>query len=74
MGHTVTSQRQVSEQIMRELTDFKRSLKAKDREHFDSLLNAARKHYGSVSYTSSYHTWAILLLAMLLEQQKQLAR
>ena len=72
MGHTVTSQRQVSEQIMRELSDFKRSLKEKDREHFDALLNAARKHYGSVSYTSSYQTWAILLLSMLLEQQKQL--
>lgn len=72
MGHTVSSQRQVCEQIIRDMGEFKKSLKADERKRFTRLMNAARKHYGSITYTSSYHTWAIMLLAMLLEQEKEL--
>lgn len=72
MGHTVSSQRQVCDNILQELTQFKKSLRQKDRDTCTKLLNSARNHYGSISYTSSYHTWAIVLLSMMLEQQKEI--
>ncbi|MFH1511093.1 MAG: hypothetical protein ABIF10_05350 [Candidatus Woesearchaeota archaeon] len=72
MGHTVWSQRIVSDMILDELSSFAKALRGEDRVVFEEMLKKPLKHFGSISYASSYHAWAFLLLAILLEQEKKL--
>ncbi len=71
MGHTVWSQRIVQEVILKELASFSKALRKEDREHFHRMLKKPLKHMGSISYTNSYHAWAFLILAIILEQEKR---
>ena len=72
MGHTVWSQRITLDMILGELSDYGKSLRQKDREVFEQLLKVPLKHVGSISYASSMHVWAFLLLSILLEQEKKI--
>jgi hypothetical protein len=72
MGHTVWSQRIVADRMLEELRAFGKALRQEDRETFEQMLKQPLKHFGSISYASSYHAWAFLLLAILLEQEKRL--
>ena len=72
MGHTIMSQRRVHQIILSELNDFSRSLSGEDKKIFEDLLNSSLKHIGSISFTSSYQVWAIVLLSILLEQEKKI--
>lgn len=58
--------------ILDELSGFARALRGEDRAIFEEMLKKPLKHFGSISYASSYHAWAFLLLAILLEQEKKL--
>jgi hypothetical protein len=72
MGHTVSSQRIVVERIMSELMDFRKSLRKEDRPAFDRALDKVKLHIGSISYASSYQTWALVLFSIILEQEKEI--
>ncbi len=71
MGHTVTSQRIIVDRIIAELKEYGKSLRAEEKEAFESLIAKIMKHYGSISYACSYNTWALVLFSILLEQEKE---
>jgi hypothetical protein len=72
MGHTVWSQRITLDIIIGELSDYGKSLRASDREQFEQLLHLPLLHVGSITYASSMHVWAFLLLSIALEQEKKI--
>jgi hypothetical protein len=72
MGHTVWSQRIVSDIVLRELKDFGKALREKDRMILTRLLKEPFKHLGSISYANSLDVWAFLLLSILIEQEKKI--
>ena len=62
MGHTVWSQRIVIEVMLSELKNFAKALQQKDRAIYESMLKKPFRYVSKISYTSSVHTWAFLLL------------
>jgi len=70
LGHTVWSQRIMTDIILKELEQFAKALRVQDRHVYLSLLKQPLKHMGSITFTSSQHIWAFLLLSIILEQQK----
>jgi hypothetical protein len=74
MGHTVWSQRIVTDIMLGELKKFAAALDARDRETYLRLLKEPLKHLGSISNAASSHTWAFLLLSTIVEQQKRIER
>ncbi len=70
MVHTAQSQRQVVESMLKELSDYGRSLREEERIAFNSLLAKAKLHIASISFACSYNAWALVLFSMLLEQEK----
>jgi hypothetical protein len=72
MGHTNRSQRMVVEGILHELNDYGKSLREEDKEAFRRVAAKAMLHFGSISYSCSYNTWALVLFSMILEQEKEL--
>jgi hypothetical protein len=70
MGHTLTSQRMIVDNILNDLESFGRSLSEEDRKIYAELLREPLKHLGNITYTSSMNTWAILLLCIMLEREK----
>ena len=71
MGHTVPSQRRVVEDVVSVLERYKDSLREEEREILDEFIEDAYQHMGSVSYANSYHTWALVLVSIMLEREKQ---
>ncbi len=74
MGHTVWSQRIATDVIIAELKAYGKSLREEDREIYERLLKLPLKRVGSISYASSIHVWAFLLLSAMLEQEKRIMR
>jgi hypothetical protein len=74
MGHTITSQRMMVDKILSELNDYGKSLREEDRIIYAELLSRPLKHLGNISYASSSQVWAFILISILLEQEKKLAR
>jgi hypothetical protein len=74
MGHTVASQRIVLDILNSELLQFGKAMRAKDRERYERMLKRSYQHYGSMSYADSFHSWAFLLLSIMLEQEKEICR
>jgi hypothetical protein len=72
MGHTATSQRRVADGVIGELFDYGRSLRIEERAAFERILAKAKVHLGSISFASSYNTWALVMISILLEQEKQM--
>ena len=72
MGHTVWSQRIVLDHLLGELSSYGKALRREEREVLEQLLKAPLRFVGAQSYANSLHAWAFLLLAILIEQQKQI--
>ena len=72
MGHTVWSQRIASDIMLAELKSYGRALRKEDREIYERMLKLPLKRYGCISYASSIHVWAFLLLSIILEQEKKI--
>ncbi len=72
MGHTVMSQRMAADIVMDELKAYGKALRASDRDVYAEVLKEPLKHIGSVSYASSMHVWAFLLLSTIVEQEKKI--
>jgi hypothetical protein len=74
MGRTVPSFRVLLEELILELSVFKRALRGEDRIAFDSLMNKARKHASSFTVAPTLEPKHALLLSVLMEQEKELIK
>jgi len=74
MGHTVRSQRIAIDLMIAELKGFAKALRKEDRELYHRVLNTSLKRIGAISYASSIHVWAFLLLSIIVEQEKKIRR
>lgn len=72
MGHTITSQRMMIDQLLRELQLFSRALDESDRIVYNELLHKPLTHIGSISYASPLRPEVFILLSIILEQQKRI--
>jgi hypothetical protein len=72
MGHTVSSQRRVIEELNRTLQEYRRGLRAEDKKRFDELTSIPFTATASLTSASSIHTWALYLLTIILEHEKEL--
>lgn len=74
MGRTVITANQVilDEQVA--FADFRRALRREDQRLFDSLFANARKHTAAISQASHALPFEAILLAMLLEQSREIER
>jgi hypothetical protein len=73
MGHTVTSQRMIVDVVLSDLEAFSRALRKDERILLQQILKQPLKHVGAISNASSIDVWAVILLAILLEQEKRIA-
>lgn len=72
MGRTVPSFRNLLEEIIIELSAFRRALRGEDRAAFDSLMNKAREHASSSTVAPAIEPMDSVFLSILVEQQKEL--
>jgi len=72
MGRTVPTFRVLLEEIIAELSVFRRALRGEDRAAFDSLMNKARKHASSCTVAPALDPMDAVFLSILVEQQKEL--
>lgn len=72
MGRTVPSFRILLEEIIVELSVFRRALRGEDKAAFDSLMNKARKHASSCTVTPTLDPMDAVFLSILIEQQKEI--
>jgi hypothetical protein len=74
MGHTVSSGRVATDELISELRTFGSALSPKERELYERMLSEPLKHISKISYTSSMHLWAFFLLSIMLEQEKRMRK
>ena len=72
MGRTVPTFRVLLEEIIAELSVFRRALRGEDRAAFDSLMNKAREHASSCTVAPALDPMDAVFLSILVEQQKEL--
>jgi hypothetical protein len=70
VGRTVLSARWQLDREIEELSRFRDALRKEDREVFDELLLASRKHVSAISYAGNVDLLQSVILCMLLEQEK----
>ncbi|MCI0520139.1 MAG: hypothetical protein L0Z70_07750 [Chloroflexi bacterium] len=74
MGRTLPSITQVFLQEQEAFSRFRRALRRSDQQALDSLFAAARQHLAAAAHAAHATPFEILLLAMLLEEHKEVAR
>jgi hypothetical protein len=74
MGRTLPSITQVFLQEEEALARFRRALRRADQLALDELFDAAHHHLAAAAYAGSATPFEIFLLAMLLEEHKDLRR
>ncbi|MBP9853777.1 MAG: hypothetical protein KBD53_02785 [Candidatus Omnitrophica bacterium] len=72
MGHTVSSQRAVIDIVLSELKDLPTALRKDERMILEDLLKEPLKHVGAISNVSSIDVWAMILLSIMIEQEKKI--
>jgi len=72
LGRTVPSFRVLLEELILELSVFRRALRGDDRTAFDSLMNKAGQHASSVTVAPTLEPMHALFLSVLVEQEKEL--
>ncbi len=72
MGRTVPSFRMLLEEIILELSVFRRALRGEDKAAFDSLMNKARKHASSCTVAPTLDPMDAVFLSILVEQEKEI--
>jgi len=60
------------EEIIAELSIFRRALRGEDKAAFDSLMNKARKHASSCTVAPTLDPMDAVFLSILVEQEKEL--
>lgn len=74
MGRTLPSITQAFLQEQDALLRFRRALRREDQRALDDLLAASRRHLAAAAYASHMLPFEIMLLAMLVEEHKELMR
>jgi hypothetical protein len=74
MGHTVKSQRRVTDLLLGELKDYGRSLREEDRIAYERLLKIPLKHMSNISFVCSANAWSFLLMSIMCDLEKRIAR
>jgi hypothetical protein len=74
MGRTLPSITNAFLQEQQSLARFRRALRRADQEALDELLAGARRHLAAAAYASHLLPFEIMLLAMLVEEHKQVRR
>lgn len=72
MGRTVPSFRNLLEEIIQELSVFRRALRGEDKTAFDDLMSKAREHASSCTVAPALEPMDAVFLSILIEQQKEL--
>ncbi len=72
MGRTVPSFRMLLEEIIMELSVFRRALRGEDKVAFDSIMNKARQHASSCTVVPTLEPMDAVFLSILVEQEKEL--
>jgi len=72
MGKTVPSYRIVLESEIRNWSDFRKALDSRGQEVFDTLMTACRMHASAGSMAVRPVPFEVMLVCMLLEQEKTL--
>jgi len=72
MGRTVPSFRVLLEELILELSVFRRALRGEDKVAFDSLMLKARQHASSCTVAPTLEPMHALFLSVLVEQEKEL--
>ena len=73
MGRTLITITQQLNETESMLTPFRRTLRRSDQYVFDGLFAAARRHIAAIGQAESLLPFESALLAMLLEQSKEIA-
>lgn len=73
MGRTVITITQLLNETEADLSAFRRTLRRGDQYVFDGLFAAARRHIAAIGQSESLLPFESALLAMLLEQSKEIA-
>ena len=72
MGRTVPSFRMLLDSIILELADFRRTMRRRDREAFDRIMDMAREHASASAVAAALDPMDTIVLSILIEQQKQI--
>ena len=73
MGRTLVTITQLLTETEANLSAFRRTLRRSDQYVFDGLFAAARRHIAAIGQAESLLPFESALLAMLLEQSKEIA-
>ena len=73
MGRTLVTITQLLNETEANLSVFRRTLRRSDQYIFDGLFAAARRHIAAIGQAESLLPFESALLAMLLEQSKEIA-
>jgi hypothetical protein len=71
MGRTLPSMTQAFLQEQESFMRFRRALRRSDQQALDDLFTSAQQHLAAAAYASHALPFEILLLAMLLEEHKE---
>ena len=74
MGRTLPSITQVFLQEQESFSRFRRALRRSDQQALDDLFAAAHQHLAAAAFASHALPFEIFLLAMLLEEHKEIQR
>jgi hypothetical protein len=74
MGRTLPSITQAFLQEQQSLSKFRRALRMEDQRALDDLLAASRHHLAAAAYASHLLPFEVMLLAMLVEEHKEVIR
>ncbi len=74
MGRTLPSATQLMHQEEAALARFRRALRRGDQLVFDDLFTAAQKHISATAYAAHALPFETFLMAMLLEEHKEVMR
>jgi len=72
MGRTVSTFRELIEQVAARWLKFRRALRREDQEHFDRLFRRARCYTQAATYQCSDNPMEAILLSIALDQEKRL--
>lgn len=74
MGRTLQTTNQIVLNEQQAFNKFRRTLRREDQQLFDSLFAGARKHIAAISQANHALPFEAILLAMLLEQAREIER
>jgi hypothetical protein len=74
MGRTLATFTQMVQQEIATWRRYRRALRAEDQQALDELFAAARQHSAAGAYLARDNPFEVMLVSMLLEQQKQIHR